>query len=471
MYNIAIRIQVGPNRHSGCVASMGCSSSVRQVANFEEPQTESAFSERFKLGELLGTGAFAHVLSAYDHADCTTCAVKVQVIASEKPRDFKRNKTLRRAVHSEVDIWRQVGTNEHCVQLYEVFQGPALCFMTMESCAGSLVQKLSKMPEIGEETISQVAAQMLQGIAHLHSLGIVHRDIKCDNFLCGLDDKLKLCDFGVSALLPKQGFLKAGHFGTPPYMSPEMVKKSGHDRSTDMWSLGVTLYHLMFGDFPYVPATRNGPAMKEAIRRGVPKPKFAARNNTLHGLHDRATNFVKALLHRAPSSRLLACEALEHSLVSPRAAKKQCFLEAASALPCVEAATQRTTKLDFDSMDPTVSNELTTLLQKLQPSMKRSFTASLEEDVVSSWANLPVLRAYSLEWSFTTSPTAMEDESASLSGSKHVGSFDLQARTHSGLISIPLGAVQSCDADDDGPTDVPSATRRIKSVVDYYSWL
>ena len=155
---------------------------------------------------------------------------------------------------------------------------------------------------------------MLHGIAHLHSIGIVHRDIKCDNFLCGLDDKLKLCDFGVSASLPKEDFLKGGHFGTPPYMSPEMVKNRPHNRSTDMWSLGVTLYHLMFGSFPYVPATRDGPAMKAAIRRGVPKPKFAANHYAPRGF--QAINFVKALLHRSPCKRLLVFEAAEHSFVS-----------------------------------------------------------------------------------------------------------------------------------------------------------
>jgi len=100
--------------------------------------------------------------------------------------------------------------------------------------------------------------------------------------------------------------------------------------STDMWSLGVTLYLLMFRDFPYVPAVKSGPSMKEAIRRGDP-PKFANKHKTDKGLSDPATNLIKTLLDRDAGSRLRACEALEHPFITS-IPDKSCHQEKAPAL-------------------------------------------------------------------------------------------------------------------------------------------
>jgi hypothetical protein len=123
------------------------------------------------------------------------------------------------------------------------------------------------------------------------------------------------------------------------------------------------------------------------------------------------------------------------------------MLESAHALQSAEVVTERTTKLDFDWIDPTVQNEATTLLQKLQPSLKRSFTASLEEDVMKSWPALPVLRAYSLEWSFLSSARDLDEESTALSRSKHVGRFDLKAHDADDAIDAPRSIVKSRSED------------------------
>jgi serine/threonine protein kinase len=92
---------------------------------------------------------------------------------------------------------------------------------------------------------------MLCGLSYLHSKNQLHRDIKPANVLLNMKGEVKLSDFGISRTLPSETLFTRTAVGTRSYMSPERIEGSSYGFKGDIWGIGLTLYELATGTYPY----------------------------------------------------------------------------------------------------------------------------------------------------------------------------------------------------------------------------
>jgi serine/threonine protein kinase len=363
---------------------MGCASSmpnvdetvVKNSRSIAESVAESAedFHAKYILGSKLGRGAFGHVriatpASKRSNANVEDMAVKILDLRHAGDLEKVSAKAQRSSL-TEASMWLMAKHHANVVQLREVFYDSQLCYFVMEKCGCGLFRYMECLHELNERSVGNIFAQMLQGVAHVHSAGVVHRDIKADNFLVGGDDgsTVKLTDFGLSAALPRDGKLK-GCYGTAPYMSPEMLKGDCYDTKTDVWSVAVVAYTLLFGAFPYTPKEKTAKAMKQAIIEGKSPTFKPARNCTGTNcmgrtLSEDALLFVALLLNRLPALRPCAVDALKLPYMLAVTRKQR---NAECALPSLRPMLYSAKKAGaFEERDLTKVLEIDGLLEEMQ---------------------------------------------------------------------------------------------------------
>nr|KYP74047.1 Calcium-dependent protein kinase 28 [Cajanus cajan] len=268
---------------------------------------EKDFDKRYSLGKLLGHGQFGYTYVGIDKANGDRVAVKrldkskmVQPIAVE---DVKR----------EVKILKALAGHDNVVQFYNAFDDDSYVYIVMELCeGGELLDRIlaKKESRYTEKDAAVVVRQMLKVAAECHLNGMVHRDMKPENFLFKStkeDSPLKATDFGLSDFI-KPGKKFHDMVGSAYYVAPEVLKRKSGSQS-DVWSIGVITYILLCGRRPFWDKTEDG-IFKEVLRK---KPDF--RRKPWPTISNAAKDFVKKLLVKDPRARLTAAQALSHPWV------------------------------------------------------------------------------------------------------------------------------------------------------------
>jgi serine/threonine protein kinase len=292
------------------------------------------FDDRYKLQEELGTGSFGQVRAAVSIRETAASTQKaVKIIDLSHGRGCADTQMLR-AAKQEAKLWGKIGKHPNCIELLRTFVEGGVFMMVAEKADACVMERMREVRHLPEEGLLRIAREMLSGVAHCHKRRIVHRDIKLENFLiCGAAGTVKLCDFGLSARMPRGGGLLYGTHGTAPYMSVEMILNKGHDTSTDVWSLGVSWYVVLYGDFPYRPKVPSSAAMKQAVVSGFPLPSFEGRGSASRRgpwRPQRLVSLTKRMMERGPASRCSAADAL--SALSPGAPNSGFFTRSSSSL-------------------------------------------------------------------------------------------------------------------------------------------
>eukprot|EP00746_Dinoflagellata_sp_MGD_P014651 gnl/MRDRNA2_/MRDRNA2_132217_c0_seq1.p1 gnl/MRDRNA2_/MRDRNA2_132217_c0~~gnl/MRDRNA2_/MRDRNA2_132217_c0_seq1.p1 ORF type:complete len:485 (-),score=104.20 gnl/MRDRNA2_/MRDRNA2_132217_c0_seq1:33-1487(-) len=292
---------------------MGCNAS-------SDSKMKADFHENYKLGEKLGEGAFGCVYKAHlrDKMNPNFNSSYAAKILDKKAPGGPSVKSVRKDFKLEVDMLSKIGNCTNVVGLIDAFEDARFCYVLMPCCGPTVLEAFLEQDDVNENDLARVCYGMTQGVVHIHSVNMVHRDVKPQNFLIShqgarLGDKdctIKLCDMGFAVDMPKNGKGLKELCGTPPFMAPEMLKEEqAYDQKVDVWALGVSFYLMLYGTFPYNPSKPDAEKMKQLIREGKTKPPYKATEG-LQQPSTHACEFVRAILARNPVQRPLAAQVL-----------------------------------------------------------------------------------------------------------------------------------------------------------------
>jgi calcium/calmodulin-dependent protein kinase I len=189
--------------------------------------------------------------------------------------------------------------SKNVVEIIDVFEDPSVLHIVQEYIEGVDLCTFLKTTQRTEKLVKIIMKGILNGVEYLHSIGIVHRDIKLENIMIAKTPEglplPKLIDFGLSTILIK-GQTSRDRYGTLIYSSPEIILGSFHYFPTDIWSLGVLLHMLLVGLFPFLTNDKN------LTKRNIVYGKV---NFNFPGWF-KVTNAAKDLLVRMLEKRQLA---------------------------------------------------------------------------------------------------------------------------------------------------------------------
>lgn len=201
------------------------------------------------------------------------------------------------------------------VCLEEVYEGDSELYLTQELCkGGDLFDRLDEQPDYhySEAECARLVKQISSAVAYLHSKGVIHRDLKLENFLFqdeGNDSELKMIDFGLSKHF-QEGDTQTEKVGTPYTVAPEVILGKGYDERCDVWSLGVICYLLLCGETPFGGACEGDDLGQ--VRQNIVSGNIPFHPALWGGVSEEAIDFIKSLLVLDPTKRPTALEAQHH---------------------------------------------------------------------------------------------------------------------------------------------------------------
>ncbi|KAJ8908132.1 hypothetical protein NDN08_008227 [Rhodosorus marinus] len=267
----------------------------------------------YELKEILGEGAFAIVKLAIERGTEEQCAVKV----IDKNKAEKLNS--KEALNRELDIMIKLcsiprphgGRPIPIIEMREIYDLSDRVYIVMEYMqGGTLEDAMMRMALRTERQVRTTMSEIVAAVEKLHSMKIVHRDLKLKNILCtnaNFPLEVKIADFGLSNYVRDGSVALKSHVGSPHYVAPEVLKKDcKYGPEVDLWSCGVVL-HLMFtGRYPF-----DGGTIKE-ILECVARGDFKMDSPAWKLVSEEGKEFLRKLLTVDIRQRMTATDALNH---------------------------------------------------------------------------------------------------------------------------------------------------------------
>lgn len=247
----------------------------------------------------IGEGGFAKVFLGVHKASNLRVAIKM--ISKEMETEEKHMYYIK----NEIELLKSF-KNPFCCRLLDVVESRKNIYIVLEYlCNGSLLDKVNRDGPINESQAVHLFAQLLYVIKYLHKeRHIIHRDLKLENILFDENFNLRLIDFGFSKCLQENNIL-ATRCGSLLYCAPELIKGLDYSYDIDIWSLGIILFVLVAGFYPFDDQNITVLAQR-IIYADFTCPKHFS--NELEEL-------VRKMLEKDPADRISLEEIIEHPWV------------------------------------------------------------------------------------------------------------------------------------------------------------
>ena len=249
------------------------------------PRSNTTRLEDFEIQRKLGKGSFGVVYAVTRRRDPTE-KKKTYVM---KQISMGPSRADQEDAINECRVLAKLN-HAHVVRYHESFvaSGNRLCIVMEYAPKGtvhSLVQG-AKPKTLPEDVVWKLTLQSALGLHHIHSLKILHRDIKAENIFLDKDGNAKIGDLGVAKVMTRTVDFAKTLVGTPYYLSPELCENKPYNHKSDVWSLGCVVYEMMTGSHPF--NAQNQGALFIKILKGKYAPvRTPAYSHDLKELMDR----------------------------------------------------------------------------------------------------------------------------------------------------------------------------------------
>jgi len=321
----------------------------RRKLDLHDKITDALIKETYEIGKILGHGASGKVYIATHKTTGIKYACKV----------VKKNSNMNDAqsMSTEIEIMKRI-RHRNIVSMYELYETPKCLWIVLELVdGGDLHHFLANTMHYNEVIAARQFKQVLSGLHYLHSLGVVHRDLKLDNILMsgsGATSEMKIADFGLSALVrideagydPEESGKRKNYrqlkdmWGTKEYFAPEVIEQA-YGPQADVWALGCVLYEMLSGEqaFP----VKEGDTESKFYGR-ISKGDYDLTKPVWKKISSEAKDILSKMLKVDPAQRNSASECLLHPWITGQCHRAEHLVHLEDAQRSMKARLERRAK-------------------------------------------------------------------------------------------------------------------------------